>query len=125
MPRFVLLLHEMPSGSAKANHWDLMLESGDVLLTWSLAELPDSNRSIAASSLPDHRIAYLDYEGPVSNNRGHVRRCDKGEYRWRCQNLDVLEFDVSGKLLDGRIRLARSADADDWKLHFSPRETVL
>ena len=39
----------------------------------------------------NHRLLYLDYEGPVSGNRGIVRRWDGGEYR--------LEDERPGRLL--------------------------
>jgi hypothetical protein len=61
-------------------HWDLMLESGDVLHTWALAAEPAPNLPIAAEQLPDHRLIYLDYEGPISGNRGTVTRWDAGRF---------------------------------------------
>jgi len=91
VPRFVLLLHECPDERPRPTHCDLMLEAGDELQTWSLATLPcgwgglkgvkfaDSN-SVAAEQLADHRLAYLDYEGPVSGDRGSVKRLDFGTY---------------------------------------------
>ena len=65
MSRFVILEHDYP-----VQHWDLMLEAGDVLRTWRLIAPPDKTQAVAAESLGDHRLAYLDYEGPVSGNRG-------------------------------------------------------
>ena len=64
MPRFVILEHDHP-----VLHWDLMLEAGDVLQTWRLANPPTPGCAIDATALPDHRLTYLDYEGPVSGNR--------------------------------------------------------
>jgi hypothetical protein len=61
-------------------HYDLMFESspGSALVTWRAVDWP-----IVAGDelirLADHRRDYLDYEGPVSNNRGHVRRIVAGE----------------------------------------------
>ena len=69
MPRFVILEHDYPQ-----QHWDLMLEAGPVLRTWRLAEPPDVGRPVAATASFDHRPVYLDYEGPVSGNRGTVQR---------------------------------------------------
>jgi hypothetical protein len=57
-----------------------MLEQGDVLLTWQLLKDlagPDPF-PVPARRLGDHRKAYLTYEGPLSGNRGHVRRIDEG-----------------------------------------------
>ena len=65
-----------------------MLEREGVLLTWNLPALPAAwggdvaagKEEIAATRLADHRIAYLDYEGPISGDRGAVTRIDRGEY---------------------------------------------
>ncbi len=35
-----------------------------------------------AVRLPDHRRLYLDYEGPLTNNRGSVRRVASGLCTW-------------------------------------------
>jgi hypothetical protein len=76
VPRFVILEHDHPT-----LHWDLMLEAGSVLRTWRLAKAPEINGpSIEARPLADHRVFYLDYEGPLSGQRGSVRRWDSGEY---------------------------------------------
>ncbi len=78
MPRFVILEHDFPE-----RHFDFMLEDGGVLLTWRLAQwpLPHSSRE-PATQLADHRLHYLDYEGPVSGNRGTVLQQDSGTYHW-------------------------------------------
>src|SRR5262245_61263436 len=75
MPAFVILEHDHPM-----LHWDLMLDMGEVLRTWRLACLPAVPADIPAESLPDHRREYLMYEGPVSNNRGRVRRVVAGNW---------------------------------------------
>jgi hypothetical protein len=74
MPRFVILRHDAPRGV----HFDFMLESGGVLKTWSLPQPPRPGVEILCEALPDHRLAYLDYEGPVSGDRGTVTRWDHG-----------------------------------------------
>ena len=70
MPRYVILRHENRNPAEPSVHWDLMLEAGTSLRTWALAALPVAGESIAAEQLPDHRLHYLDYEGPISGNRG-------------------------------------------------------
>ena len=74
--RFAILRHDHPF-----LHWDLLLEAGPVALTWRLLRPPLQRELIAAESLPDHRLLYLDYEGPVSGNRGCVRRVAGGQFR--------------------------------------------
>ena len=63
--RFTILEHDHPH-----LHWDLLLDAGDALRTWRLLSPPACLQWIAAEQLPDHRRLYLDYEGPVSGNRG-------------------------------------------------------
>jgi hypothetical protein len=50
------------------------------LITFRLQERPDGPglESFTAERLPDHRRAYLDYEGPVSNGRGRVEKLTQG-----------------------------------------------
>jgi hypothetical protein len=73
--RFVILEHDHP-----VVHWDLMLDGGAALQTWRLAQAPVFDVWIDATALGDHRRAYLDYEGPVTGNRGTVKRWDAGAF---------------------------------------------
>ena len=73
--RFVVLEHDHP-----ILHWDLMLEFDGTLLTWRLPANVKPTRWVNSERLPDHRLAYLDYEGPVSKGRGTVRRITGGHY---------------------------------------------
>ena len=57
-----------------------MLEHEGMLKTWRLGSPPLIGEAIVATALPDHRLLYLDYEGPVSDDRGTVKRWDSGEY---------------------------------------------
>jgi hypothetical protein len=75
MPRYVILTHDHPFP-----HWDFMLEAEGVLRTWRLLAEPAARQSVPAERLADHRLAYLDYEGPVSGGRGSVARWDHGTY---------------------------------------------
>ena len=99
MPRFVLLYHDCPADYVRRSHWDLMLESGDMLRTWALQldcrvswnvrtdeqrksmlnarHCADGNE-VAAEQLADHRLRYLEYEGEVSGQRGRVIRVASG-----------------------------------------------
>src|SRR3990172_1802839 len=110
MPRFVLLLHECPGDHPRPTHCDLMLEAAESLRTWSIASLPRDWTTLKASTLPfaesntvsaeqigDHRIAYLDCEGPVSGGRGSVRRLDVGTFTIRQQSPERWELDLEGQ----------------------------
>lgn len=115
---YVILRHEPPSGddaafSGRGLHWDLMFDNGAKLRTWALSAEPweyyetaASRKSAAvalirATSLADHRREYLDYEGPVSGNRGSVSRVDRGTYRVLRELLD--EFVVELSSARGRL----------------------
>ncbi len=102
MPRFVVLEHESPRG----RHWDFMLERSDSLATWALAQPPDSPAPIAADALADHRLAYLDYEGPISGGRGMVARWDHGSYQIETENAEGLMVTLAGDKLIGRATLS-------------------
>jgi hypothetical protein len=127
MPRFVLLHHECPPQMGKPSHWDLMLERGEALWTWSLPRLPgawqeaaasagnDGVNSVAATRLADHRQLYLTYEGPVSENRGRVERVDEGDYEIIPEGETVLVLDLSGRKRRERITLTR-LEGDQWRL---------
>ena len=109
MPRFVLLTHDHPE-----LHWDLMLEFAGVLRTWRLAAAADSAERIAATPLPDHRLLYLEFEGPISNQRGTVQRWDRGEYEVLQDTADVLEMNWRGERLRGRVTLTTEPDGSVW-----------
>ena len=98
MPRFVLLHHECPPSFGKPSHWDLMLERDGALLTWSLPALPAawSGEGEAAERIADHRLAYLDYEGPISGDRGVVTRVDGGEYEVLEETDEIIRVRLRG-----------------------------
>lgn len=112
MPRYVILLHELPVGHelarGSATHWDLMLEWGTVLRTWALAREPAIGLTCEAEQLADHRLAYLKYEGPVSGNRGHVTRWDAGQYKIVSQAEDALALVLHGPRLPCHLSLEKA-----------------
>jgi hypothetical protein len=103
--RFVILEHDHP-----VRHWDLMLEAGSVLRTWRLAEIPALGKEIDATALGDHRVMYLDYEGPVSGDRGSVKRWDGGTYAEEEAGVLLLQ----GAKVRGRARL-RQVQGTTWR----------
>ena len=123
MPRFVILYHQLPAGHQRGSHWDLMLETGQVLRTWALAAPPQPNAEIAATALPDHRLAYLDYEGPVSGDRGTVTRWDVGQCQLLAMNESRCEFRLHGRRLACHVLLRRrSEDAEHWTATFGANQ---
>jgi hypothetical protein len=109
MPRFVILEHDHPE-----LHWDLMLEDGGRLRTWRLAEAPEGGHAIAARAIPDHRLAYLDYEGPVSGGRGTVRRWESGTYHVKQEAETGMTLSLAGSRKTGMAELRRR-DGKGWE----------
>lgn len=120
MPRFVVLEHDSPRGL----HWDLMLHQGAALATWALPQPPDAPGPLPAERLPDHRLAYLDYEGPVSGDRGQVVRWDTGSFELVNQSDDQWTVVFQGQRLRGEMVLRRlSGEVSMWefRLQDEPR----
>lgn len=106
-------MHDLPTVvlehvNRHGTHFDWMLadpahrgESAERrLITFSTsrhpAHWPDIGRLIL-TPLPPHRGAYLNYEGPVSNQRGRVRRVACGSFRpvlWT-RSRRVIDVDVA------------------------------
>ncbi|HEV3162430.1 MAG TPA: DNA polymerase ligase N-terminal domain-containing protein [Isosphaeraceae bacterium] len=108
MPRFVILEHQW-----KGVHWDLMLEVSGGLRTWAI-DLPITpDTDLPARFLADHRLAYLDYEGPISGGRGTVRRWDRGEYEVRAWTPELVRVRLAGVQLVGEVELRKVEDGED------------
>ncbi len=127
MPRIVLLYHACPPEYVRPSHWDLMLEVDGKLRTWALPCLPsgweaahartvaffpmcpplaDERQVIAVERLGDHRIEYLELEGPIGGRRGEVRRIAAGEYEsgdetGAAWNVRILDGVLHGEILLG------------------------
>lgn len=114
MPRFALLRHDHP-----VLHWDLLLEHGSACRTWRLASPPGEVVDIAAEPLSDHRLTYLDYEGPVSGNRGTVVRWDAGRFVWITARDDCVAVLLRGGRWTGRLELIRTGDG--WHAVTTPK----
>lgn len=109
--RFVLLHHQMPLDAERASHWDLMLEHDGKLLTWELPtlemkSLPIVFQALGIRRIADHRLHYLDYEGPVSGGRGNVSREDFGDFCVESGDSDgLVKAKLTGSRLDIELEL--------------------
>ena len=99
MPRFVVLEHDWPT-----RHWDFLLEAGPVLKAWRLLAEPGYGVDVLAESIADHRLFYLDHEGPVPGDRGTVTRWDAGSYT--CHTTEFPRFRLFGTRLKGIATIA-------------------
>lgn len=106
-PRFVVLRHEFGPGENGRDHWDLMFQRSDVLATWRIDDSWPLMAVSHAEKIQDHRLEYLEYEGPVSGGRGSVRRVDWGTYATVLDTSSHLVFDIAGASLRGRLTLRR------------------
>lgn len=110
--RFVILHHASPRG----DHWDLMLENEEALTTWALPPQTLGEAFVCtAAPLPEHRLAYLEYEGPVSGNRGSVRRVDAGSY----VTMEMGHYRLTGRCVVGILTVEKITNAED-RLQFVP-----
>ena len=124
MPRFVILRHDNSVGT----HWDFMIQCGPVLRAWALQGEPAPSGpggAIEAAALPDHRTAYLDYEGPVSGGRGQVERWDGGTFQGVEISDERITVNLAGRKLVGRASLALLPAVADthlrhWQFSFTP-----
>jgi len=109
--RFVILHHRLDAGE----HWDLMLEQGQILETWQFLRDPTDRTSfpMPARRIADHRLAYLTYEGPISRGRGSVRRVDAGIYSIERSEPASLVIRLNGILVQGGFVLTQSAGGAD------------
>lgn len=105
-----------------------MLEAEAVLRTWALEQLPrgwDAARSrtaarygacaatsaattVVARRLTDHRIGYLEEEGPLSGGRGEVLRIDAGTYQTVTRDSQSWQVVLSGQVVRGQVTLGLS-----------------
>ena len=100
MPRFAVVEHDFPT-----LHWDFFLEDGPALRSWRLLAFPVAGSLIPAEPTPPHRLAYLDYEGPVSGGRGTVTRFDVGEFAWVADEPGRVIMRLTGRTLTGVAEL--------------------
>ncbi|QGQ22924.1 hypothetical protein F1728_09670 [Gimesia benthica] len=121
MQQYVILRHNHPE-----LHWDLMLEEGDVLKTWRLPQPPEidpasdeTSLDLTAEALPDHRLVYLEYEGPVSGDRGEVSRWDRGTFTLLERSEDQLVALLTGEELAGRLTLKKQDSENRWSLNYT------
>ena len=101
---FVILRHTEPSGV----HYDLMLRDRDALATWRLDANPAEmivGEIARATTLPRHRLAYLDYEGPVRGDRGSVDRVDRGTFEGRSSGGGGYDVELAGDVIRGAFEL--------------------
>jgi len=113
-----------------------MLEAEGRLQTWALSEVPigwnglavdrklvGMSNTVPAERLADHRLDYLNYEGPLSGDRGSVLRLESGSY---CVGAIPALFNVRGQVLHGEIEIISASHGEShWELTYRPASTAV
>ena len=89
-------------------HYDLMLEKGEILHTWQIPMESFQNflkgKQVQVEKIQDHRKKYLDYEGPISCDRGMVKIFDTGDYAEKLWGDEIIVA-THGNFLKGTLAL--------------------
>ena len=95
-------------------HFDLMFETapGGALATWRSADWPVDSPAVV-ERLADHRRNYLDYEGPVGDDRGHVSRVIGGTCWLRAASVGMVIFETEH---EHRFTFRREGDTCLWRM---------
>jgi hypothetical protein len=111
MPRFAVLQHDWPEP-----HSDVLWEDGPVLKAWRVFGEFRPGTALAAERNFDHRLMYLDYEGPLSGDRGSVTCWDRGTFEW-IERDDERRWvvNVHGQQLTGTVEF-RKTEAGTWQM---------
>ena len=136
--RFVVLEHQLPTESERPSHWDLLLEQppawGGLLLTFEVSKPPaEWGPPTTAIKLPDHRSLYLNYQGPISGNRGSVIRVLEGHTQWLEKSPEFLILRLQTALITSGNKAALGplsvleirknlveANRDEWEMKLRP-----
>jgi hypothetical protein len=96
--QFAILFHDLPVDSVRKSHWDLLLKPPEVasnpvrsLICFEVNDAPEMwVADVDCVRLPDHRLVYLEYEGPISGGRGDVSRVCRGACDWKCDHAQTV-----------------------------------
>lgn len=121
MPRFVIQQHSRGSDI----HWDLMIERQGVLATWQVPLEPTRwvDEQTGCERIFDHRLHYLTYQGPLTNDRGAVQIVARGTYHPHCITENCWRIDLAGDTINLAVKLTR-LQADHWSLIITGQETT-
>lgn len=85
-----------------------MLENEASLRSWRLLTDPKGlmgGDAISAEAIPDHRKVYLDYQGPVSGDRGSVSQWDAGTFALAGETPTAIGLELAGKHIQGFFKM--------------------
>lgn len=102
-------VRSLPSIAVRTSHFDLLLQADEAALTWELPRLPMQGESLPVQRLADHRLHYLDYEGPLSENRGQVSAWDRGSLIWQVRRDGHVQGLLYGERLTAQLLIETEA----------------
>ena len=110
MARFVVQQHD-----ATTLHFDLRLQTGDVLRSWAVPKGPSLDPAVRRLAVPveDHDLAAGDFEGRhehATRGSGAVIIWDEGEVELIRDEPDHLSFVLHGAKLAGRFALTKTGE---------------
>jgi DNA ligase D-like protein (predicted 3'-phosphoesterase) len=108
--RFVVQLHD-----ATRLHYDLRIQSGQVLRSWAVPKGPSLDPGVRRLAVPveDHAMAAGDFEGVhggQARGSGAVIVWDEGTAEILRDEPGHLSFVLHGRKLSGRFALTRTGD---------------
>ena len=123
--RFAVLKHVRQTDI----HWDLLLQLPDrpLLATWQIRVDPaawsSQFQAIQAIAISDHRLIYLDFQGEIPGDRGHVTHVDGGILKLQRVEENAIHGILHGHNLNGPLVLTRTGNAatetsHHWQLQF-------
>jgi bifunctional non-homologous end joining protein LigD len=114
--KFVIQEHARPDGV----HWDLMLESAQILQTYRLDIPPGDMLTTKATAVRifDHPLRFLTYQGSVDQGKGSVRIAESGTYQVLGESDRVRQLQINGKTLKGKFTLTH-IDGNRWEILFA------
>lgn len=92
-------------------HYDLLFETatGSALATWRAERWPIQSGDYLVR-IADHRAVYLEYEGPVSGDRGTVQRVASGQ----CQQVSLRDGHLEVLFEDGQELVLTKDSPEQW-----------
>jgi len=108
--RFVGQLHD-----ATTLHFDLRLQTGDVLRSWAVPKGPSLDPAVRRLAVPvaDHSLSAGEFEGVhegATRGSGAVIIWDEGTVEISRSDEDHLSFTLRGRKLNGGFGLTRTGD---------------
>lgn len=76
---------------------------------------------IAATPIADHRLLYLDYEGPVAGDRGIVECWDRGPFVWWTATPQLVRGFCCGTQFQGELSVIANSQNSDTIARFVSR----